>query len=97
VRGGSYSLPGRKSAESFQLPQVRLKLRLLSLLAASRLLGIDPRTLKRAVQDGSCPAIRLGGRWKIEQGSLYRWLQAGQQPPVAPTGAMGSAAPAAAH
>jgi excisionase family DNA binding protein len=56
------------------MPQKTSKsLELLSIRAASRLLKIDHRTLKRAILAGDCPAVQLGKRYKIERRALERW------------------------
>jgi excisionase family DNA binding protein len=62
------------------MPQKTTKsLELLSVRAASRLLQVDHRTLKRAILGGDCPAVQLGGRYKIERRALERWTS-GRRP-----------------
>jgi excisionase family DNA binding protein len=57
-------------------------LTLLSVRAASRLLRVDHRTLKRAIIAGDCPAVQLGGRFKIERRALERWTSGRRSKPV---------------
>jgi excisionase family DNA binding protein len=52
-------------------------LNLLSIREAARLLQVDPRTLKAAIAAGHCPAIRLGGRYKISSAALWHWATGG--------------------
>jgi excisionase family DNA binding protein len=56
------------------MPKTTIRnLKLLSLRAASRLLGLDHRTLRKAIIAGDCPAVQLGKRYKIERRALERW------------------------
>jgi excisionase family DNA binding protein len=56
-------------------------LNLLSLRAAARLLHLDHRTVERAITNGTCPAVRLGRRWKLEETTLRRWASGGAAMP----------------
>jgi excisionase family DNA binding protein len=54
------------------MPKTTIR-KVLSLRAASRLLGLDHRTLRKAIIAGECPAVQLGKRYKIERRALERW------------------------
>jgi excisionase family DNA binding protein len=63
------------------MPQKTAKsLELLSIRAASRLLGVDHRTLKRAILAGNCPSVKLGDRFKIERLALEQWASGRSKP-----------------
>jgi excisionase family DNA binding protein len=47
---------------------------LLSVRAASKLLKVDYRTLTREIVAGSCPAVKIGRRFRIDDRLLNRWL-----------------------
>lgn len=46
-------------------PHVRVYTRYLSVAQAARILAVDPRTLRREVESGRLPALRLGRRGLI--------------------------------
>lgn len=66
---------------------------LLSVRAAARFLHIDHKTLQRAIAGGTCPAVRLGRRWKIEESALRRWASGGTAPQEVVIHVTGSASP----
>jgi len=47
---------------------------LLSVRAASKLLKVDYRTLKREIVGGNWPAVKIGRRYRIDDRLLDRWL-----------------------
>ncbi len=54
-------------------------LKMLSIAAAARELGIDPRTLRRWIESRTVPAVWVGGRrWRLELGELRRWAKTGE-------------------
>jgi excisionase family DNA binding protein len=44
--------------------------------AASRLLGIHPKTVKRLAAAGVIPAMRIGRLWKFRASALDDWMAA---------------------
>ena len=47
----------------------------LSVSEASKLFGVSPRTVRRAVSDGAVTYIVVQGRYKITFESLLKWSQ----------------------
>ncbi len=47
----------------------------LSISEASKLFGVSPRTVRRAVSDGAVTYIVVQGRYKITFESLLKWSQ----------------------
>ena len=41
---------------------------------AGRVLDVSPSTIRRWIADGSVPALRIGGRYRIEECALRRMI-----------------------
>lgn len=50
---------------------------------ASAILDIDPRTLRRAIEDGSVPAVRTGANWRVPVSWLREKAQLSDSGPEA--------------
>ena len=49
---------------------------LMSIAEASEFLGFHPVTLRDWARAGRLPAMRIGGRWRLDPRSLAAWLEA---------------------
>lgn len=49
----------------------------IAMADAAEILGLDPLTMMRGVEDGTIPAIRLGRRVEIPRDSLLRMITSG--------------------
>ena len=55
---------------------------LVSVPAAARELGIAPRAIRRAIQEGELPAFRIGSRWvRVERAAVREWVRQKRVPP----------------
>jgi excisionase family DNA binding protein len=50
---------------------------LYSLNEAATLLGVHHTTLRRMVQRGEIPAVRVGKLWKFSRRAVEEWIEAG--------------------
>jgi excisionase family DNA binding protein len=50
---------------------------LMSVLEASRFLGVHQNTIYKLIREGEIPAFRLirGGRWKFKRSELEQWIE----------------------
>ncbi len=52
-------------------------LRLYTLTEIEDVLGVTHRTLLQWIKDGKLPgAVKMGGKWKISEGNLKKFLEA---------------------
>ncbi len=58
---------------------------LVSVTEGARELGIGPRAIRQAIQEGKLPAFRIGNRWvRVEREALHEWVRQKRVPPPEP-------------
>ncbi|MBT5107843.1 MAG: helix-turn-helix domain-containing protein [Rhodospirillaceae bacterium] len=60
---------------------------IISLLTVSEVADqcrVDPKTVRNWIYAGELPALKLGGRWRIDESVFRRWLSAREFHPYLP-------------
>ncbi|HEU4340255.1 MAG TPA: helix-turn-helix domain-containing protein [Candidatus Binatia bacterium] len=50
-------------------------IRLLTLSKAAELLHVSTRTLHRMIRNGTLPAFKVGGQWRVRESQLRQWIE----------------------
>jgi excisionase family DNA binding protein len=50
-------------------------IRLLTLSEAAQLLQVSTRTLHRMIRNGTLPAFKVGGQWRVRERQLRDWVE----------------------
>jgi excisionase family DNA binding protein len=45
----------------------------MTVTEGAKILDVDPRTLRRAIESGGCPHVRISGTVRIPVGPFLRW------------------------
>lgn len=63
--------PPAETSDIGTLPESRF----VTLVEASRRVGLSEDTIRRRVKDGTIPAVLLAGRYRIREDHLRAWIE----------------------